>query len=89
MAHQESFEEWDYSERAIDIVAKSRRDMLRDSGYALSKALSSLRTLVRRIDSLERSYMSIALEHLLMLENEERRGEEQARGKAKGSTQTR
>ena len=58
-----------------DIAAKSRRDMLRDAGYDLSRALHSLSTMVRKIASLELSYLSIALENLSQLEGLERERE--------------
>ena len=68
--------QWDYPESAQDIVAKSRRDMLRDAAYELQECLSRLHTTVKKIDSAARSYLSIAYEHLLQLEKEEKRKEE-------------
>ena len=79
---------WDFPESAQDIVAMSRRDMLKDEAYRLQSLLSSLRTLERRIDSAARSLLVIAYGNLRKLEEEEKRGEE-AHGKAEGSTQTR
>ena len=90
LSRQTTFAEngkWDYSEAAIDIVAKSRRDMLRDAVYDFQKALSTLRTTARKIDSLAKSLLVIGFAQLLELEREERRNEEH--GKAKDSQQTR
>ena len=61
---------------SMDIVAKSRRDMLRDAVYEFQAALSRLRTLAKRIDSLSVSLLSIGFEQLLLLEREEKRNEE-------------
>ena len=70
----------EYLETPFDIVAASRRDMLRDAAYELQECLSRLRTTVKKIDSAARSYLSIAYAQLEQLEREEKRGEERPAG---------